>query len=156
MGDGMAAAGARDLDLLAIAGGAGKRQVDGAPRPVGGAPDERQIGALKRSRAAMIGELGGEPLVGPVGLGDHHQARCVLVQPVDDARTGHAADAGEARPAMGDERIDQRAAGVAGGGMDDQPGGLVDDDEVVVLVNDGQRDIFGGRFGGHRRRQVDG
>ena len=37
--------------------------------------------------------------------------------------------------AMGDQRVDQRAAGMAGAGMDDEPGRLVDDDQRVVLID---------------------
>ena len=44
--------------------------------------------------------------------------------------------------AMGDERVDQRAASrLPARGMHDQPGRLVDDDQVVVLVDDGERDV---------------
>ena len=37
---------------------------------------------------------------------------------------------------MRQQRVDERAAGVAGRRMDDQPGRLVDDQQVVVLVDD--------------------
>ena len=74
----------------------------------------------------MIGELLGEALVRAVGLGDDQQAGRVLVEPVDDARPLHAADARQAVAAMGDQRIDQRAGLVAGGGMHDEPGRLVE------------------------------
>src|SRR3546814_15784427 len=46
----------------------------------------------------------------------------------------------ELRSAMGDEGVYQGPVGVAGGGMDDQAGGLVQHDEVAVLVEDLQRD----------------
>ena len=52
------------------------------------------------------------------------------------------ADARQARAAMADQRIDQRAGGMARRRMDDEPRGLVDDDEVLVLVDDGQRDVL--------------
>ena len=54
----------------------------------------------------------------------------------------HAADAGEARAAMGDQRVDERAVGIAGAGMHDEPGRLVDDDDGVVLVDDVERNCL--------------
>ena len=62
---------------------------------------------------------------------------------------------GKARPAMGDQRIDQRAALVAGGGMHHEPLWLVDDDDVVVLVDDIERDVLAGGLGGGGFRHVD-
>ena len=64
-----------------------------------------------------------------VGLGDDQQAARVLVEAVHDARPRHAADAREARAAMGDQRVDERAGRIAGAGMHDEPGRLVDDDD---------------------------
>src|SRR6478735_6963285 len=75
---------------------------------------------------ALIGELGGKPLVGPVVLGAHHQPGGALVEAVDDPRPRHPADPRKARPSMGDQRVDQRAVAIARGGMDDEAGGLVD------------------------------
>ena len=55
--------------------------------------------------------------------------------------------------AMGDQRVDQRAVGIARRRMHDEPRRLVDDDEVLVLVDDVERNILalrlGGRGGGH-------
>ena len=59
-----------------------------------------------------------------------------------DARAPDAADPGKAYPAMGDQRVDQRAGLMAGGRMHHQPPGLVDDDDVVILIDDIERDIF--------------
>ena len=56
---------------------------------------------------------------------------------------------------MGDQRVDQRAGLVAGGGMHDQPLRLVDDDDVVILEHDIERDVLAFRLGGDRRRHVD-
>ncbi len=101
----------------------------------------------------MVGELGGERAVGAVGLGHHHQPGGVLVEPVHDAGPLDAADAGEAVAAMGDQRIDQRAGGVAGGRVHHEARRLVDDDELVVLVDDVERDRFALRLRRLRRRQ---
>ena len=45
--------------------------------------------------------------------------------------------------AVGDQRVDERADGVAGGGVHDEACRLVDDDEVGVLVDDVERDRLG-------------
>ena len=130
-------------------------RIDGAFRTVGRAPDQSQITALD-SAFGLVGELGRERAMGHVGLGHHHQAAGVLVEPVHDAGPFDAADAGQAVAAMGDQRIDQRAFGVAGGGMHDQALRLVDDDERVILVDNIQRDGFAGRFWRFGRGQSDG
>ena len=44
--------------------------------------------------------------------------------------------------AMGDQRIDQRAVGIARRRMHHQPRRLVDDDEVLVLVDHVERNIL--------------
>ncbi len=88
------------------------------------APDQRQIGALQRPGPAVIGELFSEAPVGAVVLGHDEETAGVLVEPMHDAWPLDAADAGEAVPAMGDQRVHQRARFVAGGRMDDEPGGL--------------------------------
>ncbi len=86
-----------------------------------------------------------------VVLGHHHQAGGVLVEPVHDAGAPLAADAGETVAAMRDQRIDQRAGPMSGGGMNHEIAGLVDDDDVAVFMDDVKRDRLGlrrGRFGG--------
>jgi hypothetical protein len=54
-----------------------------------------------------------------------------------------------------EQRVDQRAVGVAGRRVDDQAGRLVDDDEVLVLEEDRQRDVLGDRAGRRGRRDRD-
>ena len=107
---------------------------DGAPHT------KREIAALELAGAPMIGELLGERAMRLIGLGDDQQSAGILVEPMHDAGPRHAADAGEARAAMGDQRVDQRAGGVAGAGMHHEARGLVDDDERVVLVDDVEGD----------------
>ena len=124
-------------------------------RPVGRAPDEGEIAALQLA-FGLVGELRRERAVGLVGLGHHHQAGGVLVEPVHDAGPLDAADAAEAVAAMGDQRIDQRALRVAGGRMHHQACRLVDHDERVVLVDDIERDVLARGAGGRGRRQGDG
>ena len=111
-----------DGDLLAVGRRAGERGVDRAVRGPRHAADDRQIEAVD----AVGGELPGKPFVGDVGLGHHQQPRRVLVDAVDDARPGDPADARQRAAAMVEQGVDQRAVGIAGGRVDDQPGGLVD------------------------------
>ena len=54
---------------------------------------------------------------------------------------------------MGDQRIDQRAGRIAGGGMHDEARRLVDDDDLVVLVHDGERDVLAGAVAAASRRR---
>ncbi len=89
------------------------------------------------------GEGGGEGGEGLLGLGDDHHAGGVAVKAVDDAGPAFAADAGEFVSAMGEERVHQGAVFVAGGGVDDEAGGLVQHDEVAVFVQDGEGDGLG-------------
>ena len=90
-----------------------------------------------------------------VGLGRHHDAGGLLVEPVDDTRPLDAANARQAVAAMEDQRIDQGASPVARAGVNDQTGRLVDDDEFGVLVENVERDIFAGRFGGFGLGKLD-
>ena len=58
---------------------------------------------------------------------------------------------------MGDQRVDQRAVSLAGGGMDDQAGRLVDDEQVLVLEEDVERQCprRAASFGRRRRLDLD-
>ena len=69
----------------------------------------RRGSGRRRPLDVVGGEQGREALVGGVGLGRDHDAGGVLVQPVDDARPRHAADAGEAGAAVVDQGVDQGA-----------------------------------------------
>src|SRR5262249_25524797 len=88
-----------------------------------------------------------------VVLGDDEAARGLLVEAVDDARPGHAADAGQSLHVV-KERVDERPSCVACGRMDDEPGGLVEDEEIAVLVQDREREILG--LGDRRLRRGNG
>ncbi len=143
-------------DLLAIMPRPGEACPDRAGGRVRFAPGEGEIGAFEGARAAVVGELSREAVMRTVVLRHDDQAAGVLVESVDDAGAAHAADAGQAGTAMGDEGIDEGAAGMAWGRMDHQPRRLVDDDEVVILVSDGEGDILRSRYGIRRGRQVEG
>ena len=96
VGDRLASAGAQHGHLLAVAAGTADLGLDAAFLGRGRAARQGHIGALD----VVGGEQGGEPCVGAVGLGGDHDARGVLVEAVDDAGAGHAADAGETVAAM--------------------------------------------------------
>ncbi len=85
----------------------------------------------------MVRELLRESAMGGVVLGDDDEAARILVEAMDDARPPDAPDSREAVAAMGDEGVDEGAAGMPRGGVDDEARRLVDDDEVVILVGDG-------------------
>src|SRR5262247_4390426 len=89
-----------------------------------------------------------------IGLGNDHEASSVFVEAVDNTRSPDAADAGQARPAMGDQSVDQCAGGVAGGRVNDEALWLVDHDDRVIFVNDVEGDGFALRGGGFRRGSV--
>ena len=105
---------------------------DVADQRIGHAPDQGEIGAVH----VTGGEGGGQRGVGELGLGHDHDAGGVLVQPMDDPGPALAADPGELVAAMCQQRVDQRAVLVAGGGMHNQTCGLVEDDQVCVLIKD--------------------
>ena len=85
--------------------------------------------------------------MGDIGLRHDEQARRILVQTMDDPRPQDAADPRQI-PAMMKQPADQRSGGMANGGMDNEPCGLVQDEQVSILIEDVQ--IHGFRFDGTR------
>ena len=126
----------------------GRMAPDGAldvPRVVARhAPNQRVVDALD----AVVLELRRERHVGRVVLGGHQHTGGSAIEPVHDAGTQHAADAGQVGTVV-EQRVHQRTARVSGRRVDHQAGRLVDDDQVRVLVQDDERDRFGSR--GERR-----
>ena len=108
------------------------------------ATDDGEVDFLHRSPGKLIRERD----MGFVILGHHQAAAGFLVEPMDDARSRHAADAAELPGAMMEERIDQRVRLIARRGMHHQTGGLVQNEQRVVFKNDIERDVFRLRFGG--------
>ncbi len=78
----------------------------------------------------MIGEEPRQAVMRGVGLGDDQQPARILVDAMHDAGLLHPADAGKTVAAMGDQRIDQRAALMRARRMHDEPGWLVDDEKM--------------------------
>src|SRR5262249_36760737 len=131
------------------------RRVDDALTARRRAPDKGEITALERAFATMVGELSGENAMGLVGLGHNEETARVLVEAMHNAWPRHAADARQARSAMGDKRVHERAVGIAGAGMHDETRGLVDDDDRLVLVDDVERNFLRFRLGARRCRHAD-
>ena len=107
---------------------------------------------------AMGLELGGQAVVGAVGLGRDQKARGILVDPVDDPGPPLAADPRQRVAAVEKQRVDQRPRRRAGRGMDDHSGRLVDDDQIGILPDHRQGDIFGQRLDrsrGVKAQQID-
>src|ERR1700722_18079472 len=104
---------AHDGHFLAIARIAADRRDDLSRARFEAAPNDRQIFSLKRAGAAMVGEEIRQALMGRVGLGYDQSPGGALVQPVHDSWPLDSADARQARAAMADQRIDQRASRVA-------------------------------------------
>src|SRR5271165_1400909 len=90
----------------------------------------------------MIGEEIRQAPMRRVSLGDDEQPGRVLVEPVDDARPPNPADSRQARAAMADQRVDQRAGRMARRRMDDEAGRLVDHDQMLVLIDDFERQVL--------------
>ena len=116
--------------LLAVRRIAADRRVD-APPGLHHAPDQRDVFLLDLAVVKLPRQL----LVRRVVLGDHHQPGRAAVEAMHDAGPLLAADAAEVVDVV-EQRVDQRAAGVAGRRMHDHAGRLVDDDQVVVLIED--------------------
>jgi len=129
--------------FFAVDGMAADGLVDFAARLGRDAPHQCEIFLA----GGAAGELRDERGVGGFVLGHDQNAGGVFVEAVDDSGAQLAADALQVG-AVVQEGVDQGVAGVAGGWVDDEPGGFVDDEEVVVFVKDSQRDIGGGKGGG--------
>jgi hypothetical protein len=135
---------------------ASKARVDHAARPQRLAPHERQIGAVHPPVSAVSGELLAQAAMRRVILGDDEQSRRSLVEAVHDAGALDPADAGQAFPAMGDQRVDKGTACVPRRWVHDEMRGLVDDDQVVVFVDHVERDRLTSGLGWLRLRHADG
>ena len=115
------------------------------------AADQRMINLVHFAR----GELCRERNVRLVVLGDDEAAAGFLVEPVDDARPRHAADAAQRTFAMVEQGVDERVFLVAGGGMHHDAGGLVQHEQRFVLEQNIERDFFRLHLGRSRLGPVD-
>ncbi len=135
--------------LLAVGSGSANRRFDPYPSRL-----ETGAGQARKPRIAVLWFAPNERIIEPVdGMGrellrqammcrvgfcDHQQAGCILVDPMYDARPLFSSDTGQTIPAMVQQGIDQRTRPLAGGRMNDHPGGLVDHDQMSILVHDRQ------------------
>ena len=138
VGDGLAPGPHLDRELLAVARVAPVQRLDAT---VGGrrlAHRQRLVNAIDVVRLERRPQRDHRRVV----LGDHQQARGVLVDAVNDARAELAADAAQIADAR-QERVHQRPLRVTRSGMHHQPRRLVDDDQLRILVHHHQRDLLG-------------
>jgi len=96
-----------------------------------------------------FGELRGKRDVGFVVFGDDETTAGVLVEPVDDAGPGDAADAAERTLAVMEQGVDERVFLMSGTGMYDESGGFVQHKQRLVLKKNGERDFLRLGFGGY-------
>ncbi len=80
--------------------------------------------------------------VGPIGLGDKQEPRCLLVESVDNALAAFAGPPGE-RSTAPLQRVDECAGPIPRRRMHDHSCRLVDDENIVVFVDDVQRNGLG-------------
>lgn len=93
----------------------------------------------------MVEELLGEAADGPFSFCEHHEAACVLVDAVYEAKAGEGlfADGGVFLLQVPCDAVDQSAGIVTAGGVDDYAGWFVDDHNFIILVADVQGELFG-------------
>ena len=131
---------------LAVDGMAADRRRN-ATRPRHGDAMHQRL--IDLAHAAIL-ELRRQRVKGSIVLRHDEQSARLLVQPVDDSRPLHAADAAEGA-AVVQQRVDQRAARVPRRGMDDQAGGLVENENIGIFKDHIERQSLGvgfSRFGG--------
>ena len=135
---------------LAMRGMPGNRRADFAAVARQLAAEDRVVDLLHLAG----GELGGKRQVRFVILRHDQAAAGFLVQAMDDAGAGDAADAAQLARAMVEQGVDQRVFFVAGCRMHHQPRRLVQHQQRFVLIQDVQRHRFRLGLGGPGFRPV--
>lgn len=133
---------------LAVAGMASDGNVDDAALRFQAAMHEGKVSFFD----AAGFELRLQMPVRSIILGNQNDAGGVFIQAVDDARSLYSPHPFQIR-AMMEDGIDERTAGMTGGGVHDHAGGFVHGDEVIIFVKDVEQDRFG--CGGCRRGRGD-
>ncbi len=113
------------------------------------AEDERQIFFLDCSSLKLPGQI----FLGLGSFGDDHGSRSIFIEPVNNSGPDLSADGAQIRAVM-EQRIDEGAATVTGGRMNDKPRLFIDNDDVAVLVKYVQWNRFGIIFGRLRYRNL--
>ena len=136
----------RDRHARARARVAADRRVDHAARGRIALHD-REVDAAH----AAVGELLHQARLRVDRLRHHEQPARVLVEAMDDAGARHAGK----RRRVREQRVEQRAVGLAGARMHHQSGRLVDHDQRGVLVHDLERHALRLRHVRRRRRGLE-
>ncbi len=84
-------------------------------------------------------QLFDQGVVGAQAAGDHQQAGRVLIQAVDQAGARQQRQLG----GVMQQRVDQGAVAVAGGGMGHQAGRFVQRQQILVFIADIERNVLG-------------
>lgn len=145
------AAASHHCHALSVEGIAAYSSFDHSRSRAGRAPDHGVIGTLDR----MVLELLRQARHCPFVLGGDEKPARILVQAMNDPRTGDTADPSERCAAMGDKCIDERTGGITGSRMHHETGRLLDHDQVAVLVDDFQGDRFAAWLGIERPGHLD-
>ena len=139
-----AAAGGRHGHAAAIGVAAGDIGVDDGAVALGDAVAEGDV-LLVRLAGLEGGAEGG---LGGRGLPEKEHTAGVLVEAVHDARAFDIEGGGFARAVLDEPGGDAGGAGLGGGVVHEEAGGLVDGEEVVVLVEDREGEAAGGGLPG--------
>jgi hypothetical protein len=86
-------------------------------------------------------------MVGEVGLGEHHQPRCVFVQAMHNAGALKPAGRGQLATGGMQHGMDQRGAQCGSPRVHDKTSWLVDDDQVLILKDNRDRVIHWNKTG---------
>jgi len=129
-----------------------ERSVYAVACQVGRAVDDGHVGLCNLSVLELAGDL---PL-GAVVLGYYHHTSSVSVESMHDSWAELAESAGQLVGIEG-QCVDECAASVAPGGVDENTGLLVEYDDILVFMHDIEWDIFGRDFPGRGlgKRQLD-
>jgi len=115
---------------------------------------KRDVGLLDFAFGKLLDEL----QVSLIGERHDQRAGGAFVEAVDDAGAQRAADVRKLSqaPEFIEERGGEGASGLTGAGVHDHAGGLIDYDDLIVLIEDGEREVFGLKDGFECFRDVDG
>ncbi len=113
--------------------------------------DDRQVEAMHAAPLQLLAEVPMRDIV----AGHDEETRGVPVEPVDNTR---ALSSPNGRPALAprQEPVDERASGMPGTRMNDQPGGFVEHHQVLILIDHVQSYGLWGQHGGRRGWKLPG
>lgn len=109
---------------------------------IGDTMTECSVGSFSRMRCKLFGKA----MMRCIRLGDDQNTGRVFVDPVYDTRTFFTSDTGQCAAEMMQKRIDQGAGGRSGGRVHNHSRRLVHNDQIVILEENGQRNVFWSGF----------